>query len=190
MNKRRCDFEYWEKEAARCDKVMPYHDNRWCKPEHRDQELFAMLVLEGMQAGVSWTLILKKEEAFRKDFDGFDPVKVAAYDQEKVRELLTDPGIIRNFRKIESAITNAQAFLKVQQEWGSFDSYIWHFTDGKVIDHRIKRAEDVPAEDELSRAVSKDLKKRGFKFVGPVIIYSYLQGIGVVNDHSVYCDYR
>ena len=188
--KHRCEFGYWEREAAKCDKVMPYHDTRWCKPEHQDQELFAMLILEGMQAGVSWTLILKKEDAFRRDFDNFDPIKVASYDEEKVEELMQDADIIRNRRKIESAITNAQAFLRVQEEWGTFDHYIWHFTDGKVIDHRIERAEDIPTRDELSEKVSKDLKKRGFKFVGPVIIYSYLQGIGVINDHSVNCDFR
>ena len=149
-----------------------------------------MLILEGMQAGVSWDIILRKENNFRKAFDGFDPRIVAAYDEEKIGELMQDVGIIRNRRKIEAAVTNARAFLKVQEEFGSFDRYIWGFTDGKIIDHHLSDMRDMPAKDELSEQVSGDLKKRGFKFVGPVIIYSYLQGIGVINDHWEYCDYR
>lgn len=190
MEKHRCPFSYWEKEGAKTDLVWKYHDERWCRPEHRDRELFAMLILEGMQAGVSWTLILKKEAAFRRDFDDFDPEKVAAYDDSKIEELMKDEGIIRNRAKIRAAVSNAQVFLDVQEEWGSFDAYIWHFTEGKVIDHRIEREEDTPARDALSEKVSKDLKKRGFKFVGPVIVYSYLQAIGVVNDHWIHCDFR
>ena len=149
-----------------------------------------MLVLEGMQAGVSWDIILRKEDHFRKAFDGFDPQTVAAYDEAKIGELMQDAGIIRNRRKIEAAVTNARAFLKVQEEFGSFDRYIWGFTDGQVIDHHLSDMKDMPAKDELSERVSRDLKKRGFKFVGPVIIYSYLQGIGVINDHWEYCDFR
>lgn len=149
-----------------------------------------MLVLEGMQAGVSWNLILNKEENFRKAFDGFDPVKVAAYDDAKLEELMQDSGIIRNRQKIKAAVSNAQAFLKVQEEFGSFDAYIWSFTNGEVIDHHLLDLKDMPAKDELSEKISADLKKRGFKFTGSVIIYSYMQAIGIVNDHWEYCDYR
>ncbi len=184
-------------ETKRCDlglcvseKVLRYHDTRWCKPEHRDGELFAMLVLEGMQAGVSWNLILNKEENFRRAFDGFDPKIVANYGEQKVEELMRDEGIIRNRSKIGAAVTNARAFLKVQEAFGSFDKFIWGFTGGKVIDHHLLSAKDMPAKDALSEKVSAELKKRGFKFVGPTIVYSYLQGIGVINDHWEYCAFR
>lgn len=139
-----------------------------------------MLVLEGMQAGVSWNLVLNKEDNFRKAFDGFDPQIVAAYDDAKLEELMQDTGIIRNRQKLKAAITNAQAFLKVQKEFGTFDKYIWSFTNGQVIDHHLLDGKDMPAKDELSERISADLKKRGFKFVGPTTIYSYLQGIGIV----------
>ncbi len=190
MEKRRCDFGFGSDLSKVNENYLLYHDTRWCKPEHEDQELFAMLILEGMQAGVSWSLILNKEANFRKAFDGFDPQTVAAYDENKIEELMKDAGIIRNRRKIEAAVTNAQAFLKVKEEFGSFDRYIWSFTEGKVVDHHLLRPEDMPAKDGLSERVSRDLKKRGFKFVGPVIIYSYLQAIGVINDHMEYCEYR
>ena len=190
MKKKRCDFGFGARPDQISEKYLAYHDFRWCKPEHRDRELFAMLVLEGMQAGVSWNLILNKEENFRKAFDGFDPKIVAAYDDAKTEALMQDPGIIRNRRKVEAAVTNAQAFLKVQKEFGSFDKYIWGFTDGKVIDHHLLDVKDMPAKDALSERISTDLKKRGFKFVGPTIIYSYLQGIGIINDHWEYCDFR
>lgn len=190
MEKIRCRFCFGDKEYPVTDKFLAYHDTRWGKPEHRDQELFAMLILEGMQAGVSWNLILEKEENFRRDFDEFDPNIVAEYDEAKIDLLMQDKGIIRNRSKIRAAVTNAQAFLKIQEEFGSFDHYIWSFTDGKVIDHHLTDEDEMPAKDELSGRVSKDLKKRGFKFVGPVIIYSYLQGIGVINDHRVYCEFR
>ena len=188
--KKRCDFGFGFKPDQISEKYIAYHDLRWCKPEHRDRELFAMLVLEGMQAGVSWSLILNKEENFRRAFDGFDPEVVAAYDDAKTEALMQDAGIIRNRRKVEAAITNARAFLKVQEEFGSFDRYIWGFTDGQVIDHHLLDVKDMPAKDALSERVSADLKKRGFKFAGPTIIYSYLQGIGIINDHWEYCDYR
>lgn len=149
-----------------------------------------MLVLEGMQAGVSWDLILNKEENFRRAFDAFDPHIVANYGEQKIEELLQDKGIIRNWNKIRSAVTNARAFLKVQEEFGSFDRFIWGFTGGKVIDHHLSDVKDMPARDELSEKISAELKKRGFRFVGPTIVYSYLQGIGIVNDHWEYCDYR
>ncbi|MCR5448410.1 MAG: DNA-3-methyladenine glycosylase I [Solobacterium sp.] len=188
--KKRCSFSFGNNEYQGTDKFLLYHDTRWCKPVHDDQELFAMLVLEGMQAGVSWNLILNKEENFRKAFDGFDPAKVAAYDDAKLEELMQDSGIIRNRQKIKAAVSNAQAFLKVQEEFGSFDAYIWSFTNGEVIDHHLLDLKDMPAKDELSEKISADLKKRGFKFTGPVIIYSYMQAIGIVNDHWEYCDYR
>lgn len=149
-----------------------------------------MLVLEGMQAGVSWNLILKKEDNLRKAFDGFDPKIVAAYDEVKVEKLMQNAGIIRNRSKIKSAIINAQAFLKVQKEFGSFNAYIWKFTNGKVVDHHLLDIKNMPTKSVLSERISKDLKKRGFKFVGATIIYSYLQGIGIINDHLEYCEYR
>ncbi len=172
------------------EKMKAYHDHRWCKPEHDDQELFAMLILEGAQAGLSWSTIINREENYREAFDGFDPKIVASYDAAKMEELMQNAGIIRNRRKIEAAVLNAQAFLKIQEEFGSFDRYIWSFTNGEVIDHHLKRMEDMPATSELSERVSKDLKKRGFRFVGPTIIYSYLQGIGIYNDHLENCDFR
>ena len=190
MEKKRCNFSFGAKEYHASDKFVIYHDTRWCKPEHRDRELFAMLILEGMQAGVSWNLILNKEDNFRKAFDGFDPEIVANYDDAKLEELMQDPGIIRNRQKLKAAVTNAKAFLQVQKEFGSFDTYIWGFTGGKVIDHHLADVKDMPAKDALSEKVSKDLTKRGFKFAGPVIIYSYLQGIGVINDHWEHCGYR
>ena len=190
MEKRRCDFGFVEAGGRASDKMLRYHDLRWCKPEHRDNELYAMLVLEGMQAGVSWNLILEKEDAFRRAFDGFDPRVVAAYDARKVDELMSDKGIIRNRLKIQAAVSNAAAFLKVQEEFGSFDKFIWSFTDGKVVDHHLQYPQDMPAKDALSERVSAELKKRGFKFVGPTIIYSYLQGVGVINDYCDYCDFR
>ena len=190
MEKKRCSFSLGTKEHRVSEKSLLYHDTRWCKPEHNDKELYAMLVLEGMQAGVSWDLILNKEDNFRKAFDGFDPELVAAYDEAKIEELMQNAGIIRNKSKIKAAVTNAQAFLKVQKEFGSFDSYIWGFTDGKVIDHHLLDSKDMPTKNDLSERISKDLKKRGFKFTGATIIYSYLQGIGVINDHWEYCEYR
>lgn len=170
--------------------VLDYHDNRWCKPVHDDQELFAMLVLESMQAGLSWSAILHKEAAFRKAFNDFDIAKVAGYKAKKIEQLMNNEKIVRNQRKIEAAVANAQAVRKVQEEFGSFDKYIWSFTDGKVVDHHLKKESDMPASDALSERVAKDMKKRGFKFVGPVIVYSYLQGIGVINDHIDACSFR
>lgn len=188
--KRRCEFSLSKNANKVCEKEIIYHDTRWCKPEHRDNELFAMLILEGMQAGVSWNLILEKEDNFRKAFDDFNPNVVAQYDDRKVALLMQDAGIIRNRGKICAAITNAKAFLKAQEEFGSFDNFIWSFTDGKTIDHHLTDVKDMPAKDELSERVSAALKKRGFKFVGATIIYSYLQGIGIINDHCEYCDFR
>lgn len=190
MSLRRCGASFGIDEPWASEKYIEYHDTRWCKPEHNDKELYAMLILEGMQAGVSWDLILRKEDNFREAFDSFDPAVVASYGDDKVDELMKNAGIIRNRNKIRSAITNAQAFLRVQEEFGSFDGYIWSFTDGKVIDHHLLDGADMPSKNELSERVSNDLKKRGFKYVGPVIVYSYLQAIGVINDHWEYCEYR
>lgn len=184
MSVNRCGWE------LSSDKMMAYHDKRWCKPEHDDRELFAMLILEGAQAGLSWATIINREDHYREAFDGFDPKVVAAYDETKIEELMQNKGIIRNRLKIRAAVSNAKAFLKVQEEFGSFDAYIWSFTNGQTIDHHLKRAEDMPATSDLSEKVSKDLKKRGFKFVGATIIYSYLQGIGIYNDHIESCDFR
>ena len=170
--------------------MMDYHDRRWCKPCHDDRELFAMLVLEGMQAGLSWSCIINKEAAIRRAFEGFDPARVAEFDEIKVQKMLEDPSIIRSRPKIESAISNAQTFLKIQEEFGSFDAYIWKFTEGQTIDNQLANTADMPAQSPLSQKVSKDLKRRGFKFVGPVIVYSYLQAIGVINDHELSCSFR
>ncbi len=167
-----------------------YHDERWCVPVHDDRELFAMLVLEGMQAGLSWNLILRREEGIRSLTNNLNPTTVSTYTAEDEKRLGNDPRMIRSKTKIHAMVTNAQQFLNVQKEWGSFDAYIWHFTEGKVIDHHLVHPEDMPAQDELSSLVSKDLRKRGFKFVGPVIIYSYLQAIGVINDHLISCPFH
>ncbi len=161
-----------------------YHDQEWGRPEHDDRKLFEMLILEGFQAGLSWITILKKREAFRKAFDSFDPAAVAKYDQEKLESLMNDPGIVRNRHKIEAAVTNASAFLEIQKEFGSFDRYLWAFSDGQVI---LNTDDQVRASSELSDRISADLKRRGMKFVGSVIIYSFLQAVGVVNDHETGC---
>ena len=176
--------------ALSSHKMKAYHDHKWGKPEHDDNELFAMLILEGAQAGLSWETILNREENYRMAFDGLDPKKVALYGEDKIADLLSNSGIIRNRLKIHAAVANAKAFLKVQEEFGSFDSYLWGFTAGQVIDNRPQKPEDIPAETELSNRISKDLKKRGFKFVGPTIVYAYMQAIGMVNDHFESCIYR
>ena len=185
--KKRCE---WGDLSKLSEKMLKYHDERWCKEVHNDQELFAMLILEGSQAGLSWNTIIEKEENFREAFDQFDPKLVSEYGKDKIEELMNNEGIIRNRRKIEAAINNAKSFLKIQKEFGSFDKYIWGFTEGKVIDHHLKNFKDMPAKSKLSEKISKDLKKRKFKFVGPIIIYSYLQGIGIINDHLDYCEFR
>jgi DNA-3-methyladenine glycosylase I len=164
-----------------------YHDHEWGVPVHDDTVLFEFLVLEGAQAGLSWITILKKRENYRRAFDGFDPVKVASYGPEQVEALLKDEGIIRNRLKIQSAIENAKAVLKIQEEFGSFDSYIWSFVDGKPIVNHWRDKTEVPASTALSDKVSKELKKRGFKFVGTTICYSFMQATGMVMDHTVDC---
>lgn len=175
MTKQRCTW------AGSDETYIKYHDDEWGVPTHDDRELFEMLVLESFQAGLSWITILKKRENFRKAFDGFDVVKVANYDDDKVEELRSNEGIIRHKGKITSAINNAQVFIEIQDEFGSFDEYIWGFTDGEII-----KAEFL-TESELSKTISKDLKKRGMKFVGPTIIYSYLESIGVIDNHQEHC---
>lgn len=164
-----------------------YHDNEWGKPQHHDQKLFELLVLEGMQAGLSWVTILKKREAICEAFDQFDIDKVAAYDETKQQELLNNEGIIRNRLKIKSAVSNAQCVQILQQEFGSFDRYLWHFTDGKQIVNAYTAQSEVPTHNELSDLISKDMKKRGFRFVGTTIIYSYLEAVGIINDHMTWC---
>ena len=164
-----------------------YHDREWGVPLHDDRMLFEFLVLEGAQAGLSWMTILRKRENFRKAFDDFVPEKVARYDGRKVAKLLGDSGIIRNRRKIEATITNAKAFLKVQNEFGSFDSYMWSFVGGKPIRNEWRRLADIPAITTEAQRMSVDLLKRGFKFVGPTICYAHMQATGMVNDHLVDC---
>nr|WP_325221773.1 DNA-3-methyladenine glycosylase I [uncultured Oscillibacter sp.] len=163
---------------------IAYHDQEWGRPEHDDRKLFEMLILEGFQAGLSWITILKKREAFRRAFDGFGPVIVAGYGPEKLEALMADSGIVRNRRKVEAAVQNARAFLDIQKEFGSFDRYLWGFTGGQVI---LNTDDAVRASSELSDRISEDLKRRGMKFVGSVIIYSFLQAVGVVNDHETEC---
>lgn len=167
--------------------MVEYHDREWGTPLHDDRKLFEFLVLEGAQAGLSWRTVLYKRENYRKAFDGFDPEKVARYNKRKVESLLKNEGIIRNRLKVESAIRNAKAFLKTVEEFGSFDAYIWRFTDGKQIVNRWKAQKQIPVSTSVSDAMSKDLKERGFNFVGSTIMYSHMQATGMVNDHLVGC---
>lgn len=166
---------------------IPYHDEEWGVPVHDEKKWFEFLILEGAQAGLSWDTILRKRARYRQVFDGFDPEKVALYDKKKVRELLRDAGIIRNKLKIDAAIGNARAFLKVQGEFGSFDRYIWRFVDGRPRQNTWKTHKRVPAKTRQSDALSKDLQKRGFRFVGSTICYALMQATGMVNDHVVTC---
>lgn len=166
---------------------IPYHDTEWGVPLHDDRALFEFIVLEGAQAGLSWDTILRKREAYRSAFDNFDPVKVARYTETRIGRLLQNKGIIRNRLKIDAAVTNAKAFLAIQDKFDSFDRYIWEFVDRKPIVNSWKNAADVPATSALSDIISKDLKNRGFKFVGSTIIYAHMQATGMVNDHLVSC---
>jgi DNA-3-methyladenine glycosylase I len=170
---------------ARTPLSIAYHDEEWGVPLHDDTRLFEFLILEGAQAGLSWETILNKRDNYRRAFDGFNPAKVAKYDERKIAALMNDAGIIRNRLKINSAITNATAFLEVQREFGSFDNYVWRFVDGKPL--RRKRGQPVLARTPISDAFSKDLSKRGFKFVGSTICYSFMQAVGMVNDHDLNC---
>ena len=164
-----------------------YHDTEWGKPLYDDDMLFQFLILEGFQAGLSWITILRKRENFRKAFSGFDAKKIAKYGQKDIDRLIQDAGIVRNKMKINAAVSNAQAFLDVQKEFGSFSDYFWGFTDGKPIVNKWKDMGQIPAKTELAETISKDMKKRGFKFVGPTIIYAHMQATGMVNDHLVSC---
>jgi DNA-3-methyladenine glycosylase I len=164
-----------------------YHDREWGVPAHRDRRLFEMLVLEGAQAGLSWSIILKKRQNYRTAFDRFDPKLVARYTPARVRQLMANEGIVRNRLKIEGAVTNARAFLDVQKEFGSFNRYIWQFVDGKPIAHHFRTLRQIPQKTELSDAISKDLRQRGFTFVGSTICYAFMQAVGIVNDHTIGC---
>jgi len=170
--------------------MIRYHDEEWGRPVHDDRMLFEFLILEGAQAGLSWSTILRKREAYRRAFAGFDPRKVASFGKAKSRELLENEGIVRNRLKIESAITNAQALLRVQEELGSFDSYVWGFVGGKPLRRRRRTLGDIPATTAESDAMSRDLKKRGFRFVGPTICYAFMQACGLVDDHVAGCSQR
>jgi len=167
--------------------MIAYHDDEWGVPLHDDQQLFEFIILEGAQAGLSWSTILNKRAAYRTAFDNFDPLMVANFGKNEVEALITDSSIVRNRRKIESAIKNAKVFLSIQEEFGSFDSYIWRFVDGNPINNQFISLAEIPAETDLSRAISKDLKKRGMSFVGPTIIYAFMQAVGIVNDHLMDC---
>ncbi len=166
---------------------MAYHDTEWGVPLHEDGKLFEFLVLEGAQAGLSWITILRKRQSYRKAFDGFDPRIVAGYGPEKIEQLIGDANIVRNRLKIGSAVGNARAFLKVQASFGSFDRYIWDFVDGRPVVNAWRSLSEVPAQTPRSLAMSRDLKQRGFRFVGPTICYAFMQAVGMVNDHLVHC---
>jgi DNA-3-methyladenine glycosylase I len=166
---------------------VAYHDTEWGIPLHDDHKLFEFLILDGAQAGLSWITILKKRQNYRLAFDGFNPNKVARYDSRKINRLLSDRGIIRNRLKIEAAVQNARSFLGIQKEFGSFDAYIWQFVGGKTLKNQWKTISEIPAYSAESQAMSNDLKKRGFKFVGPTICYAFMQAAGMVNDHTVEC---
>lgn len=179
--KRRCAW------AGDIPIYVDYHDHEWGRPVHDDIRLFELLILEGMQAGLSWITVLKKREAFRQTFDGFDPGKVALYDEAKIQELLENKGIIRNRLKLNAAVTNAGAFLEVQKKYGSFDAFIWSYVNHTPIQNHWESMAEVPATTALSDQISKDLKKLGFRFVGSTIIYAFMQSMGMVNDHVTDC---
>ena len=181
---RRCA---WAETVLNDPLYLAYHDEEWGVPSHEDRHLFEMLTLEGAQAGLSWSTILKKREGYRRAFAGFDPVKVARFDRRKIEQLLKDPGIVRNRAKVESAVTNAVAALAVQRELGSLDSYLWSFVGGEQIENRWGSLEKIPAQTPQSVSMSKDLKRRGFRFVGPTICYALMQAVGMVNDHEIRC---
>ncbi len=173
--------------AGNDPQMIAYHDEEWGTPVHDDRLHFEFLVLEGAQAGLSWSTILHKRDAYRRAFDNFDPALVAAYDEARIATLLADPGIVRNRLKVQSAVRNARAFLAVQEEFGSFDAYVWRFVGGAPLVNSPVTMRAIPAESTESRALSRDLKARGFSFVGPTIIYAHMQAVGMVNDHLVDC---
>ena len=176
--------------AEKTEEERSYHDNEWGRPLHDERKLFEMLILEGQQAGLSWSIILKKRENFRKAYDNFDPEKIAHYNSKKIDELLMNSGIIRNKLKINAAITNAKAYLKLKESNGSLDSYLWEFVDTKPIISHWNEAAQLPVKNQLSDSITKDLKKRGFKFIGSTTIYSYLQAVGIIDDHLLTCFIR
>ena len=182
MKMKRCAWAY-------NDELREYHDHIWGQPQHDEVMLYRMLILEGLQAGLSWDIVLKKEKAYEQALDHFEYEKIAKYNEDKYQELMQTPLLIKNKLKMKAIITNAQAFIKVQDEFKSFDHYIWSYVNFKPIKHHYHSSSEVPAFDELSQLISKDLKKRVFKFVGPTIIYSYLQAIGIYNDHEIDCDF-
>lgn len=184
MEKTRCGW------CEKDDLYRKYHDEEWGKPVYEDETIFEFLILESFQAGLSWYTILSKRENFRKAFDDFDYKKIAKYSDEKIEELMQNPGIIRNRLKVLATITNAQKFQEVQKEFGSFSNYIWEFVGGKPIDSKPQTLKDVPATTEISDALSKDLKKRGFKFMGSTVVYAHMQATGMVNDHVEGCFLR
>ena len=166
---------------------IQYHDQEWGMPQHDDQKLFELLILEGAQAGLSWYTILKKRENYRQAFDNFEAKKIAGYDNKKIQELLINQGIVRNRLKIESTVRNAKAFLEIQKNYGSFNQYIWSFLGGKPIVNKFNELKDIPAKTDISDKMSKNLKKQGFNFVGSTICYAFMQAVGMVNDHTVDC---
>lgn len=180
MDRQRCE---WAKGALN----IPYHDAEWGVPVHDDRRWFEFLILEGAQAGLSWTTILAKRDRYRAVYDGFDPAAVARYGASKIRKLLEDPGIVRNRLKVESSVSNAKAFLEIQKEFGSFDAYVWQFAGGKPNQNRWRTPREVPARTAESDALSKALQKRGLRFVGTTICYAFMQATGMVNDHTVDC---
>ena len=169
------------------DLMVAHHDEEWGTPSHDDRHLFEMLTLEGAQAGLSWSTILRKREGYRRAFADFDPGKVARFGSKDVERLLADPGIVRNRLKVESTVNNAARVLDVQAELGSLDGYLWAFVDGRPIVNRVRSSSELPAETDLSRTISKDLKRRGFRFVGPTLIYAFMQSVGIVDDHTTDC---
>ena len=178
---KRCDW------LTADETYITYHDTEWGVPEHDDRKLFEMLILEGVQAGLSWLTVLKRREAYRQAYEGFDPARIAGWNQEKIDALLQDTGIIRNRLKIEAARTNGKAFLKVKEEFGSFDTFIWSFVENRPILNSWKNSKEIPATTPESDRMSKVLRKRGFKFVGPAICYAFMQAVGMVNDHTADC---
>jgi len=169
------------------DLMVAYHDEEWGVPERDDRALFEKLLLDGAQAGLSWKTILERRDGYRRAFEGFDPERIARYDDDDVARLLADPGIIRNRQKVRSAIGNARAYLDLLDETGSFADYLWSFVDGRPVVHRFRSMDEVPATSPVSERLSKDLKRRGFSFVGPTIVYAFMQAVGMVNDHVVDC---
>jgi len=178
---RRCEW------SGNSQLMIDYHDNEWGDPLHDDRKLFEFLVLDCFQAGLSWEIVLKKRESFRSAFDGFDPERISNFSPSKIQSLLKDPAIIRNRLKVESTVSNAARFLDVQEQFGSFDSYIWNFTGGRTVVNSWRNMSEIPANTPISDAMSRDLKKKGFKFVGSTICYAFMQAAGMVNDHTVDC---